>query len=256
MKLTIATDSRQLIEHTADGERVHPLYSPAAFALLTRQWLRVGWAQKYSYSYTWLGRPIIQLPQDMVRMQELIARVQPEVIVETGVAHGGSLIFYASLCRLLGRGRVVGIDIDIRAPNRAAIESHPLAELITLIEGSSIDPDVVARARAQVRPGESVLVILDSNHTRDHVAAELNAYAELVTPGSYMVATDGIMLDLHDVPGGDASWRDDHPAAAARAFAASRDDFILEPPPRPFDQSGLPEDATYWPDAWLRRTAR
>ena len=105
--------------------------------------MRVGWNQKYQYTFSWMGRPVIQLPEDMMRMQEVIYRLQPDLIVETGVAHGGSLIFYASLCKAIGKGRVVGIDIEIRPHNRMAIESHPLAGLITLIEGSSIAPEVV-----------------------------------------------------------------------------------------------------------------
>src|SRR5207249_2673305 len=151
-----------LIAETADERRVLPLHSPEALHLLSRCWLDVGWTQKYSYSFTWLGRPILQLPEDMIRVQEVIHRLRPDVIVETGVAHGGSLIFYASLCHALGRGRVLGIDIDIRPPNRAAIESHPLAGYVTLIEGGSTEPAVVARVRERIDPDDVVLVLLGS----------------------------------------------------------------------------------------------
>src|SRR5262249_51204926 len=153
---------RQLIQDDGDGRRVLPLHSPEAFAVLSRWWLEVGWTQKYSYGFTWMGRPLVQLPEDVLRIQEVIWRVQPDVIVETGVAHGGSLVFYASLCKAMGHGRVVGVDIEIRPPNRAAIESHALAGYITLVEGSSTDEDVLRRVRELVRPGETVLVLLDS----------------------------------------------------------------------------------------------
>src|SRR5262245_19208614 len=133
MKLTIDTDTRTLILEDAGRSRTLELYSPEAFEHLSRQWIRVGWNEKYQYTFSWLGRPIIQLPEDIVRVQEVIYRVKPDVIIETGVAHGGSLVLYASLAKAFGRGRVIGIDIEIRPHNRAAIESHPLASLITLI---------------------------------------------------------------------------------------------------------------------------
>jgi cephalosporin hydroxylase len=253
MKLLIDTERRLLTVDENGRERSIELYSKEAFELISRQWVRVGWNQKYQYTFSWMGRPVIQLPEDMVRLQEVIHRLQPDVIVETGVAHGGSLVFYASLCKVIGRGRVVGIDIEIRPHNRAAIESHPLFPWITLIEGSSVDPAIVARVKASVKPGETVLVLLDSNHTRAHVRAELEAYHALVTPGSYIVATDGIMRDLHDVPRGQPGWTDDHPAAAAAEFAGAHPQFVLEQPPWPFSESALTENITHWPGAWLRR---
>lgn len=253
MKLILDTEKATLSEED-DGEVRHfPLYSREAFERLSRQWVRVGWNQKYQYTFTWMGRPVIQLPEDMLRIQEAIYAVKPDVIIETGVAHGGSLVFYASLCKAMGRGRVVGIDIEIRAHNRKAIEEHELAGFISLIEGSSVAPEVVAQAKAMCRPGDSVMVILDSNHTRDHVAAELAAYSPLVTPGSYIVATDGIMRDLHDVPRGDAGWKRDHPAAAAEEFASRHPEFLLGQPPWAFNESELAGNVTHWPGAWLQR---
>jgi len=192
MRLTIDTDAKTVTEQTPDGPREHPLDSPEAFRLISEQWLAVGWTQKYIYGFTWLGRPIIQLPEDMIRIQEVIYRVKPDVIVETGVAHGGSLIYYASLCKATDRGRVIGVDVEIRPHNRSAIEAHPLKSYITLIEGSSTDAATVAAVRDLIRPGERVLVLLDSCHTKAHVKAELEAYAPLVGPGSYIVATDGL----------------------------------------------------------------
>lgn len=253
MKLTIDTDQRLLVCESAAGREELPLYSDRAFDLLSDAWVKVGWNQRYSYSFSWLGRPIIQLPEDMVRTQEVLDRVRPDVIIETGVAHGGSLVYYASLCKVFGKGRVVGIDIEIRPHNRKAIESHPLASFITLVEGSSTASSTLDRVRSLIRPGESVLVLLDSDHSKAHVAAELEAYHGLVTPGSYIVATDGIMKDLHDVPRGRPEWTWDHPTAAAAEFAARHPEFELAQPPWPFNESGLTRNITHWPGAWLRR---
>ena len=253
MKLVIDTTEQTLLEERDGRQRKMPLYSKEAFELLSAQWVRVGWDQKHEYTFSWMGRPVIQLPQDMVRMQEVLWRIQPDVIVETGVAHGGSLVFYASLCKAMERGRVVGIDIEIRPQNREAIEAHPLFPLITLIEGSSIGPEVVEQVRRLVRPGERVLVALDSCHTKAHVRAELEAYHALVTPGSYIVATDGIMKDLYDVPRGKSNWASDNPAAAAAEFAEAHPEFALERPEWPFNESCLTEEITHWSGAWLRR---
>jgi cephalosporin hydroxylase len=232
----------------------HPLYSREAFELLTHEWLRLGWNQKYTYTFSWFGRPIIQLPEDLIRVQEVIYRVKPDVIVETGVAHGGTLVFYATLCRAMGRGRVIGIDIDIRAHNRAAIESHELASYISLVSGDSIAADTVAQVHSLVGATEQALVILDSNHTKAHVAGELEAYHDLVKPGSYIVATDGFMQFLTDVPRGNESWNWDHPSAASLEFAAAHPEFVLEQPPWPFNESELSANVSHWPSAWLRRT--
>ena len=136
MKLIIDTDNRSLIAEDNHQQAVFDLYSKAAFELISQFWLKVGWNQKYPYIFSWLGRPIIQIPEDIIRMQEVIYRVKPDVIVETGIAHGGSLILYASLCKAMGKGRVIGVDIEIRDYNRQAIESHELFSLISLIEGT------------------------------------------------------------------------------------------------------------------------
>jgi cephalosporin hydroxylase len=253
MKLTLDTEAKTLTVEENGAVRRLDLYTKEAFEQLSRQWVRVGWNQKYQYTFSWMGRPVIQLPEDMVRMQEVLYRVKPDVIVETGVAHGGSLIFYASLCKAMGKGRVVGIDIEIRPHNRKAIEAHEMAGLITLVEGSSVAPDVVAKVKSLCRPGETVLVILDSNHTKQHVADELEAYCAIVTPGSYIVATDGIMLDLHDVPRGAPEWKWDHPTAAAAEFAARHPEFTLGQPAWPFSESNLTDNITHWPGAWLMR---
>ena len=253
MKLIIDTDAKTVSTEDNGHSRTIPLYSKEAFELISSQWLKVGWDQKYPYTFSWMGRPIIQLPEDMIRTQEVIYRVKPDVIIETGVAHGGSLIYYASLFKAMGKGRVIGIDIDIRPHNRKAIEAHEMAEYITMVEGSSTAPEIVSAVKAMIEPGEKVLIILDSNHTKQHVADELAAYYEIVTPGSYIVATDGSMKDLYDVPRGSPDWEYNHPTAAAAEFAQQHQEFVLEQPAWPFSESELTENITHWPGAWLRK---
>ncbi len=253
MRLVIDTDRSEMQVEDGGATRTIPLGSPEAFDLISREWVRAGWSARYPYTFSWLGRPVIQLPEDLVRVQEVIYRVQPDVIVETGVAHGGSLIFYAGLFKAMGKGRVVGVDIEIRPANRTVIEQHPLGSAITLIEGSSVDEETLRAVRAQIRPGETVMVILDSDHSKRHVSLELDAYAPLVTPGSYIVATDGIMQDLADMPRGKDDWSWNNPATAAREFAAAHPEFVLEQPAWFFNESELAKNITHWPDAWLRR---
>lgn len=228
--------------------------TPEGFAIVSDLWLRAGWAVKHVYTFTWLGRPVIQLPEDLVRLQELVYRLRPDVIVETGVAHGGGLVFYASLCRLLGRGRVVGVDIEIREHNREAIESHPLFPYITLVEGDSADPATAARVGALVRPGETVLVLLDSDHSKEHVLAELRAYAPLVSRGSYAVAMDGRIMEL--VAGGPrtgADWGWDNPRAAAAEFVRENPSFVLEEPPFLFNEGLTSRAVSYWSGCYVKR---
>jgi cephalosporin hydroxylase len=227
--------------------------SPEAFSLISRAWLRSGWDSKYVYGFSWMGRPIIQLPEDMLRIQELIYSVKPDVVIETGIAHGGSLIFYASLMAAMNKGRVIGVDIEIRPHNREAIEAHEMFERITMIEGSSVDASVVDQVRALVDPTERGLVILDSNHSRSHVLAELHAYADFVTPGSYIVACDGIMQDLVGAERTRQEWITDNPQSAVKDFLEGRDDFLLEEPAFPFNEGHITERVTYWPNAFLRR---
>ncbi len=253
MKYIIDTEQRTLAVEEAQGLRHIDLYSDEAFALLSQQWLKVGWNQKYPYTFSWMGRPIIQIPEDMIRLQEVIYHLKPDVILETGIAHGGSLIYSASLCKTLGIGRVIGVDIDIRPPNRRAIESHELFPYITLIEGSSVAPEIVAQVKALIQPQEKVLAIFDSNHTKHHVLCELEAYHDLVLPGSYLVATDGSMKDLHDVPRGKTEWSWDNPCEAALEFVAAHPEFELETPPWLFNESQLNENITHWPGAWIKR---
>jgi len=255
MRITVDTDFQVLVTEGPDGDRREVgLFTTEAFEVLSGLWIRSGWALKYEYSFTWLGWPVIQLPEDLLRVQEVFYRVQPDVVIETGVAQGGSVVFYASLCRAVGRGRVVGIDVDIRAHNRAAIESHELAPLITLVEGSSVAPGTVDHVKGLVASGDRTMVILDSNHSKAHVAAELEAYAPIVTTGGYLVVTDGVMEDLSEVPGGEPGWLHDNPRAATTEFLGRHPEFQLEePPPFPFNEGQVRHRVTHWPDAYLRR---
>lgn len=213
---------------TPAGEQELNAYTPEGFRALADLWTRAGWQQKLSYEVTWLGIPIIQLPEDIVMMQELIWKLRPDVIVESGVAHGGALILYASLLQLIGRGKVVGVDVEIRKYNRLAIESHPMSSRITLVEGSSTDPATVEQVRASIRPDDRVLVLLDSNHTAEHVLAELELYGPMVTPGSYVVVFDEVMTQVHDAPNGNPSWVTDNPLTAVDAFLETHKDFTRD----------------------------
>lgn len=255
MRFTIDPAAGLVSTESDEGATTVDLYSTEGFELLSQLWLKVGWNQKYVYTFSWLGRPIIQLPEDMVRIQEVIHEVQPDVIVETGVAHGGSLVYYASLCKILGKGRVIGVDIEIRPHNRAAVEQHPLSELITLIEGSSTDPATLSEVTSGIRAGETTLVILDSNHTREHVLAELEIYSRLVSVGSYLIAMDGIMELVADTPRGSPEWSLDNPITAVEEFVRAHSEFVVEQPAWQFNESELRSNITHWQHGYLRRVA-
>ena len=209
-------------------QRIHALKSNQPLQADAASFMRRSIEAQYSYNYSWMGRPIIQYPQDMVAMQEILWRVQPDLVVETGIAHGGSLVFYASICQLIGKGEVLGIDIDIRAHNRAAIEAHPMASRIRMIQGSSTDPAVVDQVRA-LAAGKRVLVVLDSNHTHGHVLAELQAYAPLVSVGSYCVVFDTVVEDLPAGMYPDRPWDvGNNPKTAVKAYLDGNDAFTVD----------------------------
>lgn len=254
--LTIDEAGGRVIVQRADGTQAeHALDTPDAFEAVSAAWLRCGWDTKYVYSFTWMGRPVIQLPEDMIRIQEVIWRLRPDVIVETGVAHGGSLIFYASLFAAMGTGRVIGIDIDIRPKNRAAIEAHPMSKYITLVEGSSTDAATIQTVRDAIAPQETVLVLLDSNHTHAHVAAELDLYSPLVSKDSYIVACDGIMAQVVGAPRTSPDWTWNNPITAVDEFLVKNADFVLEEPAFAFNEGTVRNRVTYWPKSFLRRRA-
>jgi cephalosporin hydroxylase len=246
-KMTADLVSQRLFVTYADSETcMLPLYGDEAFQVVSDLWVKVGWGVKYSYNFSWLGRPVIQLPEDLLIIQDLIYTLRPDVIIETGVAHGGGTVFYASLLQLLGHGRVIGIDIEIRPHNRRALEQHPMKPRITLIERSSTHAETLREVNALIGPGERVMVVLDSNHTKAHVLRELELYSPLVGSGSYIITGDGNMDVLHDVPGGSPEWVTDNPRAAIHEFLDGHPEFELDPTPT---RLGV----TYWPDAYLRR---
>ena len=211
-----------------DGPRELSIYSEEGYRALAELFTRSGWQNRLAYEVTWLGVPIIQVPEDMVIMQELLWRVRPDVVIECGVAHGGALLLYASILELLGKGRAIGIDNEIRKYNRLAIQSHPLSRRLELVEGSSIDRELVDRVRASIGPSATVLVALDSNHSRGHVRRELECYAPFVTSGSYVVVFDTVMPVVADAPRAGAGWSDDNPLEAVRDFLRSNADFEVD----------------------------
>ncbi len=184
---------------------------------------------KYSYNFTWMGRPIIQYPQDIIAMQELIWEIKPDLIIETGIAHGGSIIYYASLLELIGKGEVLGIDIDIREHNKKKIEEHPMYKRIHMLEGSSVSEEMLEKVKSFVEGKQTILVCLDSNHTHEHVLRELNFYAPFVTPGSYIVVFDTIVEDLPERYLPDRYWSiGNNPKTAVREFLKQNSNFEID----------------------------
>lgn len=252
-------------DHSTQVKRnVEALGRDTKFKADSLLWIDHSAARSYSYNFVWLGRPIIQYPQDIIAMQELIWAVKPTLIIETGIAHGGSLIFSASMLALLdyceaaaaktsivpaaSTGRVVGIDIEIRPHNRKAIEAHPLAHKITMIEGSSIAPDIVEQVRSLAKGHERVLVCLDSMHTHDHVIAELEAYAGLTSLGSYCVVFDTIIEDLSAETFSNRPWGPgNNPKTAVWAWLKSHPEFEID--------RSIPDklQITVAPDGFLKR---
>jgi cephalosporin hydroxylase len=221
---------------------------------------------KYSYNFQWLGRPIIQYPQDMVAMQELIWTIKPDLIIETGIAHGGSLIFSASMLAMLdmedailngvsidpraSKRKVLGVDIDIREHNRQAIEAHPMSSRIQMIQGSSIAPDIVAQVQKQTDLYQTVLVCLDSNHTHDHVLAELEAYAPMTSVGSYCVVFDTVVEDMPKSMFPDRPWGPgDNPKTAVWDYVKRHPNFEVD---RSIDHKLMISVA---PNGYLKRVA-
>jgi len=207
--------------------------------------LRASAGAQYSYNFHWMGRPIIQYPQDIVAMQELIWDIRPDLIIEMGIAHGGSLIFSASILAMMdmcdaieegktldpstSKRKVLGVDVDIRAHNRAAIEAHPMAARIQMIEGSSIAPDVIAQVAAVAGQYDRVLVCLDSNHTHDHVRAELEAYAPMTSVGSYCVVFDTLIEDMAEDEYPDRPWgKGNNPKTAVYDYLKTHPEFEID----------------------------
>ncbi|WP_341523197.1 cephalosporin hydroxylase family protein [Pseudomonas sp. G.S.17] len=214
---------REEVKQNIDG-----LEQDKALQATSLDWVGTTAKHKYTYNFSWMGRPIIQFPQDMVAMQEIIWALRPDVIVETGIAHGGSLVFYASMLQLIGHGDVLGVDIDIRQHNREAIEAHPMSHRIQMIQGSSIDPAIVEQVKQRIA-GKKVLVVLDSNHTHEHVLEELRLYAPLVSVGSYCVVMDTVVEDMPEDAFPDRPWgKGDNPKTAVWAYLKENQDFEID----------------------------
>ncbi len=221
---------------------------------LANEWLKKSMLKQYVYNFSWLGRPIIQTPQDIMALQEIIWDIKPDMIIETGIAHGGSLIFSASMLTLLEacgeieKGQVLGIDIDIREHNRKAIEAHPMSKKITMFQGSSIDEEMIARVKEFAIQGKKIMVILDSNHTHDHVLAELKAYAHLVSIGSYCCVLDTLVEDLPTEFSNDRPWDiGNNPKTAVWEYLKECDDFVID---KDIENKIL---ITVAPDGYLKR---
>jgi len=223
-------------EFKRDGAREIRLQGQdQALRVASREWMDRANARKYSYHFEWLGRPIIQYPQDILAMQELMWSIQPDLVIETGIAHGGSLIFSASMLELNAAcggptdALVLGVDIDIRTHNRAAIEAHPLARRIRMLQGSSIAPDIVEQIRSVAAGKKRVLVYLDSNHTHDHVLAELNVYAPLTSVGSYCIVFDTVIEDMPEGMFPDRPWGPgNNPKTAAIEYLKTHPEFVVD----------------------------
>ena len=232
--------------NNGNNEITVDLYSQEGFELLSNLMLKVGAEKKLMYEVNWLGRPIIQFPNDIVVMQELIWSLKPDLIIETGIAHGGSLVFSASILELIGKGKVLGVDIEIREHNRIAIEDHPLSNRIDLIEGSSIADETISKVKGFIKPNQTIMVMLDSNHSEKHVTKEMQIYGEFVTPGSYLIVHDGAQAYVSDIPRGKSEWEYDHPLISIHKFMRSTKNYEIDSYMTRFGQTSSPE-------GWLKR---
>ncbi len=220
-----------MINHThQDPEVLSRMAADSDLAVLAHQLFVKSCQYRYSYNFSWLGRPIIQFPQDIVAMQEIIWQIKPDLIIETGIAHGGSLIFYASMLELIGGdGQVLGIDIDIRPHNRLEIEKHPMFKRIGMIQGSSVDEYTARQVSCLATEKKRVLVALDSSHTHEHVLRELELYSPLVTKGSYLVVFDTVIEDMPEGFFSDRPWdKGNNPKTAVWEFLQNNDRFVID----------------------------
>jgi cephalosporin hydroxylase len=251
--ITIDTNANTVTVKSQDQEQTWAMESPEAFEAASRGWLRVGWDVKHLYSFTWLGRPLLQLPEDMIRVQELIWKIRPDVILETGVAHGGSLLFNATICQVMEHGRVIGVERGLFPENRDALKNHVLSDYITVVEGDSVDPKTVNEVKGLIKSGEKVLLILDSNHSYDHVLSELRAYSSLVAKDSFIIVCDGIIIDLVGAPRSQSDWAENNPLVAARDFTKENPGFKVVNPEFLFNESLVGKPPTYWKGGYLQR---
>ncbi len=246
----ILRDQKKDTENLKDLGHIS-LYSKESFELLNELQIKVGWQLRYPYTASWLGFQLLQIPPDAMRMQEIIYKLRPDIIIETGVAHGGSSIFMASICKLTGIGHVIGVEKGLLCRER--IESHDLSEYITLIEGDSISKETVDHVYRLCRRTDRVLLILDSCHRKSHVLAELEAYHHLIRPGFMIIVQDGNMEVLASAPRGDPSWTVDNPQEAVKEFIAHHPEFVIDQTDLLFDIDGIGRNITYHTSGFLRR---
>ncbi len=257
-----------------NGSETFLMSNPEGFSIVGDAWLRAGWDAKYVYSFTYLGRPIIQQPEDIVRIQELIWKIKPDLIIETGIAHGGSLICYASMIALMDycegysldnpSGReIIGIDIEIRPHNRKAIEEHPLSHKVKMIEGSSINCNVIKQVEEIVnyhkesyKNNSKVIIFLDSNHTYEHVLRELELYSKFVSVNSYIIACDGYIKELigkDNAPRSERDWEYNNPKQATLNFVKNNTNFIIEEPEFQFNEGSVNRWTSYFSGGFIKR---
>jgi cephalosporin hydroxylase len=254
MRIEIDTTTKELTLHQADESKTIGLYSREALPILAELWLKTEWSTERWRAFSWAGVQMLQLPEDTIRLHEAIWRLQPDLIIETGVYRGGGSIFLAGLCKLMDRGRVICVELDLRPEAKETLTQHPLSQYITCLEGSSTAPEILSRIKPAIDAAECCMVILDSNHSADHVFAELECYGAMLKPGSIMLATDGVMERLWDTPLGQPDWSSNNPVAAVKRFLRHRGDrFELIAPPAMYGEAqfDLPE-LTYFPHGWLR----
>lgn len=226
---------------------------PKAFEIVSDLWVQVGWDTKYVYSFTWFGRPIIQLPDDMIRIQEVIFSIKPDIIIETGVAHGGSSVFFASLLELLKNGKVLSIEKSLRNKNRKLINEHIMKKRIEIIDGCSIDIKIFKEVKKRVKKNSRVLVFLDSNHSRSHVLRELEIFSKIVSLNSFIIVCDGIIKDLVDAPRSESDWKENNPINAIKDFTRTNKGFKVVEPKFLFNEGLIKKRVTYWPSAFIKR---
>jgi len=252
MRITIDTEA-QVLQLTDGGEATeYSLFSPEAFRLLSRQWMALGWNLGHWGTFSWMGRQLLQLPDDVLRLAELFWKLLPEVIVETGVYDGGSTLLFASLCRLYGVGRVISVEREFRPGVREAIQ-QAAGDHVILIEGDSASPETATQVRRNIRPAERVCVFLDSAHGAQHVAAELRLLGPLVSQGCYLIVADSICPDLAHTPQGESTWSGDHPGKAVDEFLDRHPEFSRERPPALFPVGYDFTELSYFPSTWLWR---
>jgi len=251
--IMINLDAGELSVLVNGDAKTIPLGTKEAFDIVGKIWLRAGWDVKYLYSFTWLGRPILQLPDDLVRLQEIVWSIEPDLIIETGVAHAGSLVFFASLLHVRGRGLVVGVEKGLMDSTRAAVKSHPLSKYMSIIEGSSTDATIVKKIEKVVERHSKVLVFLDSNHSYQHVLDELNIYSKFVSEGSWIIACDGIIGEFKGAPRVPVDAENNNATEAAKEFLRLNPEFELLDPPLIFNESAITCSPTYWRGGFLRK---